>query len=63
MTLNKLNEICMEVCKTWIWPDEWIQSVFLPLPKKGDLHTQCSNYRIIALMLHASKVMLHVILK
>jgi len=61
MTLNKLHEICIEVWETGIWPDEWTQLVFIPLPKKGDL-LQCSNYRTIALVSHARKILMHVIL-
>lgn len=40
----------------------WVNSVFIPLPKKGDL-TQCNNYRTIALVSHASKVLLKIILE
>jgi len=61
MTLNKLHEICAEVWETGIWPDEWTQSVFIPLPKKGNL-LQCNNYRTIALVSHACKMLMRVIL-
>jgi len=44
MTLNKLHEVCVEVWEIGLWPDEWTQSVFIPLPKKGD-PLQCCNYR------------------
>jgi len=44
------------------WPEDWVNSVFIPLPKKGDL-TQCNNYRTIALVSHASKVLLKIILE
>ena len=62
VTLNKLHEICEEVWENGTWPEEWTQSVFIPLPKKGDL-LQCSNYRTIALVSHASKILLRVILE
>ena len=62
MTLNRLHEICLEVWTSGVWPEEWTQSVFIPLPKKGDLH-QCSNYRTVALVSHASKILLKVILE
>jgi len=62
MALNKLHEIYSEVWETGIWPDEWTESVFIPLPKKSDL-LQCSNYRTIALVSHASKILLRVILE
>ena len=35
-------------------------SVFIPIPKKGNAK-ECSNYRIIALITHASKVMLKIL--
>ena len=62
MTLNKLHEICTEVWDTGTWPEEWTQSVFIPIPKKGDL-SQCTNYRTITLVSHASKILLRVILE
>ena len=34
ITLNKLNKVYVEVWETVLWPDEWTQSVFIPLPKK-----------------------------
>ena len=39
---------------------EWKRSVFIPIPKKGDAK-ECSNYRTIALISHASKVMLKIL--
>jgi len=62
MTVSKLHEICMEVYKTGKWPQERTQSTFIPLPKKGD-PLQCGNYRTIALISHACKVLLRVILE
>ena len=38
----------------------WKRSVFIPIPKKG-YAKECSNYRTIALILHASKVMLKIL--
>ena len=38
------------------WPQDWKRSVFIPVPKKGNAK-ECSNYHIIALFSHASKVM------
>ena len=42
------------------WPEDWCNSVFVPLPKTGNLK-QCTNYRTIALVSHASKIMLRII--
>ena len=42
------------------WPQDWKRSVFIPIPKKGSAK-ECSNYRTIALILHASKTMLKIL--
>ena len=39
------------------WPQDWKRSVFIPIPKKGNAK-ECSNYHTIALISHASKLML-----
>jgi len=44
------------------WPEEWTFSTFIPLPKKGDLK-QYESYRTIALVSHASKILLRIILE
>ena len=54
-----LHSICQQIWKTQQWPQDWKRSVFIPIPKKG--HAKgCSNYRTIALISHASKVMLKI---
>ena len=52
-----LHSICQQIWKTQQWPQDWKRSVFIPIPKKGNAK-ECSNYRTIALISHASKVML-----
>ena len=52
-----LHSVCQKIWKTQQWPQDWKRSVFLPIPKKGNAK-ECSNYRPIALISHASKVML-----
>ena len=42
------------------WPQDWKRSVFIPSPKKGNAK-ECSNYRIITLISHTSKVMLKIL--
>ena len=42
------------------WPHNWKRSVFLPIPKKGNAKGG-SNYSTIALISHASKVMLKIL--
>ena len=46
--------------KTQQWPQDWKRSVFIPIPKKGNAK-KCSNYRTVALISHASKVMLNIL--
>ena len=46
--------------KTQQWPRDWKRSVFIPIPKKGNVK-ECSNYHTIALISHASKVMLKIL--
>ena len=55
-----LHSICQQIWKTQQWPQDWKRSVFIPIPKKGNAK-ECSNYRIIALISHASKVMLKIL--
>ena len=54
-----LHSICQQVWKTQQWPQDWKRSVFFPIPKKGT--KECSNYRTIAFISHASKVMLKIL--
>ena len=55
-----LHSICQEIWKTQQWPQDWKRSVFIPISKKGNAK-ECSNYRTIALISHASKVMLKIL--
>ena len=55
-----LNSICQQIWKTQQWPHDWKRSVFIPIPKKGNTK-ECSNYHTIALISHASKVMLKIL--
>ena len=52
-----LHSICQPIWKTQQWPQDWKRSVFIPIPKKGN-SKECLNYCTIALISHASKVML-----
>ena len=58
--INGLHSICQQICKTQQWPQDWKRSVFIPIPKKGNAK-ECSNYCTIALISHASKVMLKIL--
>ena len=55
-----LHSICQQIWKTQQWPQDWKKSVFIPIPKKGNAK-ECSDYRTIALISHASKVMLKIL--
>ena len=52
-----LHSICHQIWKTQQWPQDWKSSVFIPIPKKGNVK-ECSNCRTITLISHASKAML-----
>ena len=58
-SVKVLHSICQQIWKNQQWPQAWKRSVFIPIPKKGNAK-ECSNYRTIALISHASKVMLKV---
>ena len=55
-----LHSTCQQIWKTQQWPQDWKRSVYIPIPKKGSAK-ECSNYHTIALILHASKVMLKIL--
>jgi len=55
-----MHLICQQIWKSQQWPQDWKRSVFIPIPKKGNAK-DCSNYRTVALISHASKVMLKIL--
>ena len=55
-----LHSICQQIWKTQQWPQDWKRSVFIPISKKGNAK-ECSDYHTIALLSHASKVMLKIL--
>ena len=55
-----LRSICQQIWKTRQWPQDWKRSVFIPIPKKDNVK-ECSNCCTIALISHASKVMLKIL--
>ena len=56
----KLHSICQQIWKTQQWPQDWKRSVFTPILKKRNAK-ECSNCRTVALISHASKVMLKIL--
>ena len=59
-SVKVLHSICQQIWKIQQWPQNWKRSVFIPIPKKGNAK-ECSNYRTMALISHASKVMLKIL--
>ena len=55
-----LHSICQENWKTQQWLQDWKRSVFIPISKKGN-DNEFSNYHTVAIISHASKVMLKIL--
>ena len=55
-----LHSISQHIWKTQHWPQDWKRWVFKPIVKKGNAK-KCSNYCMIALISHISKVMLKIL--
>ena len=55
-----LHPICQQIWKTRQWPWGWKRSVFIPIPEEGNAK-EYSNYCTVALISHASKVMLKIL--
>ena len=55
-----LHSICQQIWKTQPWPQDCKRSIFIPIPKKGNAK-ECTNYCTIALISHASQVMLKIL--
>ena len=58
--MKVLHSICQQIWKTQQWPQDWKRSVCILIPKKGNAK-ECSNYRKIALISHASTIMFKII--
>ena len=58
--VKMLYSIDQQIRKTQQWPQDRKRSVFIPISKKGNAK-ECSNYRTIALISHASKVILKIL--
>ena len=54
-----LHSICQEIWRTQQWPQDWKTSVFISIPKKGNAK-ECSNYHTIAVISHASKLVVKI---
>ena len=58
--MKVLHSICQQIRKTQQWPQDWKRSVFISITKKGNAE-ECSNYRTIAVISHATKIMLKIL--
>ena len=59
--LQRLGNIHFEqIWKAQQWPQDWIRSVFIPIPKKGNAK-ECLNYHKIALISNTSKEMIKIL--
>ena len=58
--MKVLHSTCQQIWKTQQWPQDWKSSIFIPIPKKGNAK-EFSNYCTIALISHASKIMLKIL--
>ena len=55
-----LHSICQQIWKTQQWPQDWKRSVFVPIPKEGNVK-ECSNDHTVVIISHAGKVMLKIL--
>ena len=55
-----LHSICQQIWKTQQCSQAWKRWVLIPIPKKANAK-ECSNYQIIVLISHASKVILQIL--
>ena len=60
VAVKVMHSICQQIWKIQQWPQDWKRSVFIPIPKKGNVK-KFSNYLTIALISHTSKVMLKIL--
>ena len=58
--INVLYSLCQQTWKTQQWPQDWKRSILIPIPKKGSAK-ECANHWTIALISHASKVLLKIL--
>ena len=58
--MKVLHSVCQQIWKTQQWPQDQKNSVFIPIPKKGNAK-ECLNYCTIALISHTSKVMFKIL--
>ena len=55
-----LHSVCQQIWKIQQWPQDWKKSLFILIPKKSS-DKECSKYCTVAVISHASKVMLKIL--
>ena len=55
-----LHSICQQIWTIEQWTQDWKRAVCIPIPKNGNAK-EWSNYPTIALISHASKVVLKIL--
>ena len=58
--VSVLHSVCQQIWKTQQWPQDWKRSVFIPIPENSNAK-ECWNYHTVALISHASKVVLKIL--
>ena len=60
--MTELTRICQDIYTTGVWPEDFLQSIIIPIKKKPNA-TACLDHRTISLLTHASKVMIRILTK
>src|SRR6218665_3309543 len=60
--MTELTRICQDIYTTGVWPEDFLQSIIIPIKKKPNA-TACEDHRTISLLTHASKVMIIILTK
>ena len=61
-TVQILCKLCNKILETGVWPEDWLKSMFIMIPKVSGT-TECADHRTIALISHASKIILRILLQ
>jgi hypothetical protein len=60
--MKELIKICQEIYTSGIWPEDYLQSIMVPIQKKPNA-TRCEDHRTISLITHASKILIRILTK
>jgi len=59
---KELIQLCQDIYRMGEWPENFLQTILIPLKKKANA-VRCEEYHTISLLTHASKVLLTVLTK